>query len=56
MSMSVKNVVAITFMYLDMSNLYGCRLSGYLPYGEFEWLKNVVAIAFMYLIIKVFHL
>ena len=24
-----------------MNNLYGCGLSGYLPYGEFKWLKNV---------------
>ena len=27
--------------YLDMSNLYGWGLSGYLPYGRFKWLKNV---------------
>ena len=27
--------------YLDKSNLYGCEMSEYLPYGEFEWLKNV---------------
>ena len=26
---------------LDMNNLYGCRLSSYLPYGRFKWLKNV---------------
>ena len=56
MSMSVKNVVAISFMYLDMNKLHGWRLSGYLPYGEFEWLENVVAITFMCPIIKVFDL
>ena len=55
-SVCVQNVIAITFMYLDMNNLYSWRLSAYLPYGGFEWLKNVVAITFMYLIIKVFHL
>ena len=27
--------------YLDMNNLYGCTMSEYLPYEEFEWLKNV---------------
>ena len=27
--------------YLDMNNLYGWALSGYLPYGGFNWLKNV---------------
>ena len=27
--------------YLDMSNLYGWAMSGYLPYGGFKWLKNV---------------
>ena len=27
--------------YLDMNNLYGWRLSDYLPYGGFKWLKNV---------------
>ena len=26
---------------LDMNNLYDYGLSGYLPYGGFEWLKNV---------------
>ena len=56
MSMCVKNVVAITFVYLDMNNLYGWGLSDYLPYGGFEWLKNVVKITFMYIIIKFFHL
>ena len=28
-------------IYLDMNNLYGWGLSGYLPYGGFKWLKNV---------------
>ena len=28
--------------YLDMDNLYGWGMSGYLPYGGFKWLKNVV--------------
>ena len=27
--------------YLDINNLYGCAMSGYLPYGGFKWLKNV---------------
>ena len=27
--------------YLDMNNLYGWTVSGYTPYGGFEWLKNV---------------
>ena len=27
--------------YVDMNNLYGWRMSGYLPYGGFKWLKNV---------------
>ena len=27
--------------YLDMNNLYGWTLSGYLAYGRFKWLKNV---------------
>ena len=27
--------------YLDMNNLYGWRLSEYLPYSEFKSLKNV---------------
>ena len=27
--------------YLDMNNLYGWTMSGYLPYGGFKWLKNV---------------
>ena len=28
-------------LYLDMNNLYGCSMTGYLPYGGFKWLKNV---------------
>ena len=27
--------------YLDMNNLYGQRMSGYLPYSGFKWLKNI---------------
>ena len=27
--------------YLDMNNLYGWKMSDYLPYGGFKWLKNV---------------
>ena len=27
--------------YLDKNNLYGCSMSEYLPYAEFEWLENV---------------
>ena len=27
--------------YLDKNNLYGCSVSEYLTYREFEWLKNV---------------
>ena len=26
---------------LDMNNLYGWGMNGYLPYGRFKWLKNV---------------
>ena len=28
-------------LYLDMNNLYGWAMSGYLTYGRFKWLKNV---------------
>ena len=28
-------------LYLDLNNLYGWTMSGYLPYGRFKWLKNV---------------
>ena len=32
----------LTFItYLDKNNLYGCSMSEYLPYREFNWLKNV---------------
>ena len=27
--------------HLDMNNLYGWGMFGYLTYGEFKWLKNV---------------
>ena len=27
--------------YLNMNNLYGWTMSGYLPYDGFKWLKNV---------------
>ena len=27
--------------YLDMNDLYGWAMSGYLPYGRFKWLKIV---------------
>ena len=27
--------------YVDINNLYGWAMSGYLPYGGFKWLKNV---------------
>ena len=27
--------------YIDMNNLHGWAMSGYLHYGEFKWLKNV---------------
>ena len=27
--------------YLDINNLYGWEMCGYLPYGGFKWLKNV---------------
>ena len=31
-----------TFLtYLDMNNLYGWAMSGYLPYKGFKWLKNI---------------
>ena len=26
--------------YLDMNNLHGWAMSGYIPYGGFKWLKN----------------
>ena len=29
---------SIYIPYLDMNNLYSCRMSGYLPYGRFKWL------------------
>ena len=32
---------SIYISYLDMNNLYGWAMSGYLPYGGFKWLKNV---------------
>ena len=28
-------------LWIIINNLYGWRLSEYLPYGRFEWLKNV---------------
>ena len=28
-------------IYLDMSNLYGCTMSQYLPYSNFKWVKNI---------------
>ena len=28
-------------IYLDMSNLYGCAMSQYLPYSNFKWIKNI---------------
>ena len=31
---------SIYISYLDMNNLYGWAMSGYLPYGGFKWLKN----------------
>ena len=31
--------LSIYIPYLDMNNLYGCRMSGYVPYGGFKWLK-----------------
>ena len=32
---------SIYISYLDMNNLYGWAMSGYLPYGRFKWLKIV---------------
>ena len=32
---------SIYIEYLDMNNLYGWTMSGYIPYGGFKWLKNV---------------
>ena len=32
---------SIYILYLDMNNLYGWAMNGYLPYGGFKWLKNV---------------
>ena len=31
----------ITNLDMNMNNLYGWRMSGYLPYDGFKWLKNV---------------
>ena len=31
----------LTWIYLDMNNLYGCGMNEYLPYERFKWLKNV---------------
>ena len=32
----------LTFiLYLDMNNLYGWRMSEYLPYDRFKWIKNL---------------
>ena len=36
-----RNKQSTFIAYLDKNNLYGCSMSKYLPYGEFEWLKNV---------------
>ena len=35
---STKPSIYIT--YLDMNNLYGRAMTGYLPHGAFKWLKN----------------
>ena len=32
---------SIYIEYLDMNNLYGWAMSGYLPHGGFNWLKNI---------------
>ena len=32
---------SIYISYFDMNNLYGCRMSDYLPYGGCKWLKSV---------------
>ena len=32
---------SIYIPYLNMNNLYGCRMSDYLPYEKFKWLKKV---------------
>ena len=32
---------SIYISYLDLNNLHGWQMSGYLPYGELKWLKNV---------------
>ena len=28
-------------IYLDINNLYGWEMIGYLPYGGFQWLQNI---------------
>ena len=33
--------LSIYISYLDMNNLYGWAMSGYLPYGGFKYLKSV---------------
>ena len=30
--------------YLDMNNLYGWAMSGYLSYGGFKWLKMLMGL------------
>ena len=31
----------VNILYLDKNNLYGCKMSQYLPYANFKWVNNV---------------
>ena len=31
----------VNIFYLDLSNLYGCPLSQYLPISNFKWVNNI---------------
>ena len=31
----------VNIFYLDLSNLYGCALSQYLPISNFKWVNNI---------------
>ena len=31
----------VNILYLDMTNLYGCAMSQYLPINNFKWVKDI---------------
>ena len=35
---------SIYISYLDMNNLYGWAVSGYLPYGGLKWLNKLISL------------